>query len=68
MPARKGRTGAIQRVLIFDDHPETLRLLLEGRAKSRVDALPTVPPRGSELALAYVLMFSVFILMLWPLF
>jgi hypothetical protein len=67
-PATTAAGRKIQRILVFDNHPESLRLLLGSRAKPDVDPSFPPPPSWSEPALFWMLMFSVFTLMLWPLF
>jgi hypothetical protein len=56
----------IRRVLIFDNHPESLRLVFGKRANPHVDL--SVPQRVSsrELVLVSVLGLGLFIAMFWP--
>ncbi len=57
----------MQHVLIFDDHPESLRLVF-GRGTPEVDFPP--PPRASSwyLVLLSIVIIGLLIAILWPFF
>ncbi len=58
----------IRRILIFDDHPDSLRLVLEGGANPHGDL--SLPHRVSswELILVSILTIGALLGMFWPLF
>jgi hypothetical protein len=58
----------IRRILIFDDHPDSLRLVFGRQASPHFDL--SRPPRVSpwELILASILTMAALIGMFWPLF
>jgi len=58
----------VQRILIFDDHPDSLRLVFGRRANPQIDL--SVPPRTLpwELVLISMLTMGALIGMFWPLF
>jgi hypothetical protein len=58
----------IRRVLIFDNHPDSLRLVFGRQASPHLD--PSRPPRVSpwELILVSILIMGALIGMFWPLF
>jgi len=62
-----GTKKKLRRILIFDDHPDSLRLVFEGGA-SRHDDL-SVPPRATswDLILVSILAMVALIGMFWPL-
>ena len=63
-----GTHKKIQRILIFDNHPDSLRLVFKRGANSDVDL--SVPQRVSswELILVSILTMTALIGMFWPLF
>jgi hypothetical protein len=63
-----GTEKKLRRILIFDDHPDTLRLVF-GRDASRHDDL-SVSPRATswDLILVSILALVAFVGMFWPLF
>jgi len=65
---RSGTDKKIRRVLIFDNHPESLRLVYGRRSNSDVDR--SVPQRVSSWELIIVCLITVvgLIGMFWPLF
>ena len=68
LPATNAASGKIQRVLIFDNHPDSLRLLFGRRANPHLDL--SVPNRVSEGELVFVSILAMGALfgMFWPLF
>jgi hypothetical protein len=63
-----GADKKMQRILIFDDHPDTLRLVFGGGANPHGD-LSVAPPASSwQLILISILTMGALIGMLWPLF
>jgi hypothetical protein len=67
LPATNTQGKTIQRILIFDDHPASLRLVFGRRTSPRV-RWPT-PPSAQwwELPLAWMLLLGVLIMMFSPL-
>jgi hypothetical protein len=68
LPATNTQGKIIQRILIFDDHPASLRLVLGGRTSPRTGW--TMPPREKwwELLLAWMLIAGALIVVLTPFF
>jgi hypothetical protein len=62
-----GTQKKLRRILIFDDHPDSLRLVFERGANPHVD--PSAPERVSslELILVSILTMVAFLGMFWPL-
>ena len=58
----------MRRILIFDDHPDSLRLVFGGGANPHIDL--SAPQRVSswELVLVSILIMVALIGMFWPLF
>ena len=67
LASTNGIQKKLRRILIFDDHPDSLRLVFE-RGASRHDDL-TVPPRATswDLILVSILAMVALIGMFWPL-
>jgi hypothetical protein len=62
----RSRRNTVRHVLIFDNHPKSLRLLSETLAKADADlALPRNPLNG---ILGMALILTLVIAMFWPLF
>lgn len=68
LASTNGRQKKLRRILIFDDHPDTLRLVF-GRDASLHDDL-SVSPRATswDLILVSILATVAFLGMFWPLF
>jgi hypothetical protein len=68
LPATKGPGKLIRRILVFDDHPDSLRLVLGRRAGSNIQF--SEPQRGisSGIALLCILVVGLMIAMFWPVF
>jgi hypothetical protein len=68
LPATNAARKRIPRILIFDDHPDSLRLVL-GRRVNPQAHLSAPPPASSwELILASMLTMGALVAMFWPLF
>lgn len=67
LPAANGTDRNIQRVLMFDNHPDTIRLIFGNGANRHVDL--AAPERVSlwDLVLVSALVMSALIGMFWPL-
>jgi hypothetical protein len=67
LPAANAEGKTIQRILIFDDHPDSLRLVFGRRASREVGR--TAPPSAGwwEPILAWMLIIGALILMFSPL-
>ena len=63
-----GTHKKIRRILIFDDHPDSLRLVFEGGANPHGDLSVPQPVSSWELILVSILTMSALIGMFWPLF
>src|SRR5437016_13195832 len=63
IPVRSGRK-TVGHILIFDNHPRSLRLLSETLAKADVDLASPRNPRHVVLGIALIL--TTLIAMLWP--
>jgi hypothetical protein len=59
--------NAIRRILIFDNHPESLRLVSSLRARPDVDLAATRRAHPVYLIFALLLMLTLSIAMFWPL-
>ena len=68
LPSTNAAGKKIRRILIFDNHPDSLRLLLGERTNPYVDL--SVPQRVSswELIVVSILTMSALFGMVWPLF
>ncbi len=68
LPSTNAAGKKIRRILIFDNHPDSLRLVFGERANPYVDL--SVPQRVSswELVLVSILIMSASFGMFWPLF
>jgi hypothetical protein len=68
LPAKDAAGNKIRSILIFDDHPDSLRLVFGRRTHSHGDL--SVPQRTSSWDLIVVLMLTMvaLIAMVWPLF
>ena len=68
LESTSGTHKNVRRILIFDDHPDSLRLVFEQRANSQIDL--SIPSGASswELILVSMLTMGAMIGMFWPLF
>src|SRR6202163_2597491 len=68
LPATNAARKRIQHILIFDDHPDSLRLVFGRRVNPHVHL--SAPPRASscELILVSMLTVGALVAMFWPLF
>lgn len=67
-PIQVGHDGqSIQRILIFDNHPATLRLLMDSREALRSDKAPTRLAKLGFAAGAIALVVISVLAVLWPL-
>jgi hypothetical protein len=62
-----GRKKNIRRILIFDDHPDSLRLVFGRSASSQLDLSESQPVRWWKLALVSLLTMVVLLTMFAPL-
>jgi hypothetical protein len=67
LPAANETDRNIQRVLMFDNHPDTIRLLFGSRANRHVDLAASERVSFWDLTLVSVLIMSALIGMFWPL-
>jgi hypothetical protein len=67
-PATNPAGKAIQRILICDDHPDSLRLVLGHRARSRVQPAPPASARWWDPILGGMLVLGALLLIFLPLF
>jgi hypothetical protein len=58
----------IRRILIFDNHPDSLRLVLGRRVDSHVDLSHSERMTSSGVALLWILVVLLMIGMVWPIF
>jgi hypothetical protein len=68
LPGDNPSGQTIQRILIFDDHPDTLRLVLGPDGIAPVDRKRSASPRWWDPVLGWTLLLTVLVLMLLPLF
>jgi hypothetical protein len=68
LPARNVAGKKIQRILIFDNHPDSLRLVFAGGANPYVDVARTSRTKRWEIAFLCLLLVGLCIAMFWPLF
>jgi len=66
-PTSSAEGRSVQHILIFDDHPESLRLVF-GRASAEIDLPRPSGARLWPLVLLSIVVISSLIAMLWPLF
>jgi hypothetical protein len=66
LPASSGGE-AIRSILIFDNHPESLRLLYRQRSSRDVDLVATRRAHPMYLVFALLLILALSIAMFWPL-
>ena len=67
LPASSGGK-MIRRILIFDDHPDSLRLLYRQRPSPDVDLVAARRAHPVHLMFALLLMLALSIAIFWPLF
>jgi hypothetical protein len=58
----------IRRILIFDNHPDSLRLVFGRRADSHLHLSDPQRMTSSGVALLWILIVGLMVAMLWPLF
>jgi len=66
-PTSSAEGRKVQHILIFDDHPESLRLLF-GSATPEVDLPPPSRASPRHVVILSILIISLLIAILWPLF
>jgi hypothetical protein len=62
------KSTIIQRILIFDDHPESLRLVFRNLGSSPVDGTAPQSPRWWEPILGWLLIVCALLVLVLPLF
>jgi len=62
------KSTIIQRILIFDDHPDSLRLVFGSHGSSQVDGASPQSPRWWEPILGWMLIMCVVLVLVLPLF
>jgi len=67
-PATNSGGKKIQRILIFDDHPDSLRRVFAAGANPRVDLARTSRTKRWEIGFLCLLLMGLCIAMFWPLF
>jgi hypothetical protein len=67
LPATNTAGEQVQRILIFDDHPDSLRLVFGRRANSQIDLSMLSRASSWELILVSMLTMGALIAMFWPL-
>src|ERR1700730_15193813 len=68
LPAPNAARKKIRHILIFDDHPDSLRLVFGRRVNPHVHLSAPPPASSWELILVSILTMGVLVAMLWPLF
>jgi hypothetical protein len=68
LPATNAARKRIQHILIFDDHPDSLRLVFGRRVNPQAHLSAPPPASSLELVLVTALTFGALIGMFWPLF
>lgn len=66
LPATTTAYRRIQRILIFDNHPASLRLVFGRRVDSHVHFYDPQPITSSEIALLWILVVGLMLAMFWP--
>jgi hypothetical protein len=66
LPATSTAGKKIQRILIFDNHPASLRLVFDCRADSRVHLSDSQRITSSGIALLWILVVGLMMAMFWP--
>jgi hypothetical protein len=68
LPSTNRVDKEIRRVLIFDNHPDSLRLVLGRRSHSHANSFDPQPMTSSEIGLLCFLVVTLMVAMFWPLF
>jgi hypothetical protein len=68
LPATNAARKRIQHILIFDDHPDSLRLVFGRRVNPHVHLSAPPPASSWELILVSMLTMGALVAMFWPLF
>jgi len=68
LPATNAARKKIQHILIFDDHPDSLRLVFGRRVNPRAHLSAPPPVSSWELILVSMLTVGALVAMFWPLF
>lgn len=68
LPATNAAGEALQRIVIFDDHPDSLRLLFGRSVRAKGNRPPPPSARWWEPILGWMLIAAAFILICLPLF
>jgi len=68
LPATNAARKRIQRILIFDDHPDSLRLVFGRRVNPQAHLSAPRPASSWELILVSLLTAGALVAMFWPLF
>jgi hypothetical protein len=68
LPATNPARKRIPRILIFDDHPDSLRLVFGRRVNPRAHLSAPRPASSWELILVSLLTAGALVAMFWPLF
>ena len=68
LPATNGARKKIQHILIFDDHPDSLRLVFGRRVNPHAHLSAPPPANSWELILISMLTMGALVAMFWPLF
>jgi hypothetical protein len=67
VPQANDACKKIQRILIFDNHPDSLRLVFDRRADSHVHLSDPQRMTSSGVALLWILVVGLMMAMFWPL-
>jgi hypothetical protein len=68
LPPPNAARKKIRHILIFDDHPDSLRLVFGRRVNPHVHLSAPPPASSWELILVSILTMGVLVAMFWPLF
>jgi len=68
LPATNAARKRIQHILIFDDHPDSLRLVLGRRVNPRAHLSAPPPASSWEVILVSIVTVGALVAMFWPLF
>jgi hypothetical protein len=66
LPATTAARRKIQRILIFDNHPASLRLVFDRRADSHIHLVDPEPVSSVGIALIWILVVGLMMVMFWP--
>jgi hypothetical protein len=68
LPSKNGADKTMRRVLIFDNHPDSLRLVFGRSGHPQAPSSNLQPMAWPEVGLIWILVATLMVAMFWPLF